>query len=60
MLYPSDFTQVLMVWWYFIHVAVENFPSVRKKGFILLGNDKDMRLRHFHPRRGLGVYYING
>lgn len=45
--------EVLMVWWYLIHVAVENFPSVRKKGFILLGNDKDMRLRHFHPRRGL-------
>ena len=39
---------VFKVWWYLIHVAMEN-PSVRKHGFVLLGNDKDMKLRHMDP-----------
>jgi len=53
-------TSVFQVWWYLIHVAMEN-PSVRKHGFVLLGNDKDMKLRHMDPGRGLGVciYYLN-
>ena len=29
--------------------------NCRKNGFVILGNDKDMRLKHFHPRRGLGM-----
>ena len=51
---------VFKVWWYLTHVAMEN-PSVRKHGFVLLGNDKDMKLCHMHPSRGLGVYllYLN-
>ena len=46
-------TQVVKVWWYLTHVAMEN-PRVRKHGFVLLGNDKDMKLRHFYPKRVLG------
>jgi len=48
---------VFKVWWYLIHVAMEN-PSVRKHGFVLLGNDKDMKLKHMDPGRGLGVYIL--
>jgi len=44
---------VVQVWWYLTHVAMEN-PRVRKHGFVLLGNDKDMKLRHFYPKRVLG------
>ena len=41
-------------------MAMQN-PSCRKNGFIILGNDKDMKLRHMHPRRGLGksILYLN-
>ena len=49
-----DNTQTLQVWWYLIHVAMEN-PSVRKNGFIMLGNIKEMRLRHFNPKRVLAM-----
>lgn len=45
---------MLKVWWYLIHIALEN-ENCRKNGFVILGNDKDMRLKHFHPRRGLGM-----
>ena len=38
---------------------MENFPSVRKNGFILLGNIKDSRLCHFYPKRELGKDIVN-
>lgn len=33
----------IKVWWYLLHVAMEN-PSVSKKGFIILTNSRDSRI----------------
>mmetsp|Transcript_38727 Transcript_38727/g.71017 ORF Transcript_38727/g.71017 Transcript_38727/m.71017 type:complete len:370 (+) Transcript_38727:324-1433(+) len=56
MLYPCKLTpllfnqskssQKIQVWWYLLHVAMEN-PSVTKKGFIILANSKNSRLNNF-------------
>ena len=46
--------QYLRVWWYLLHVAMED-PSVSKAGFIVLSNAKEFTLHIFKTKLGSGV-----
>mmetsp|Transcript_17773 Transcript_17773/g.31317 ORF Transcript_17773/g.31317 Transcript_17773/m.31317 type:complete len:393 (-) Transcript_17773:188-1366(-) len=46
----------IQVWWYLLHVAMEN-PSVTKKGFIILANSKNSRLNNFDGKWTLAASY---
>ena len=49
----STWTQKIKVWWYLLHVAMED-PSVRKNGFVLLTNLTDANLKNFDTQWALG------
>jgi len=48
--------QKIPVWWYLLHVAMEN-PEVKKKGFIILANSREARLNNFDGEWSLAACF---
>lgn len=46
---PTNFDDQVRVWWYLIHVAMQD-DIVRKNGFIIISNSKNTSLTNFDPK----------
>ena len=53
----DDIQKVIQLWWYLIHIGMEN-ESIRRNGFIMLSNDTNMGLRNFQPRLAVGMLFF--